>query len=330
MTGAPSLWSRFQELSPATEVGAVAAIRCGAGNNHLLVRGARGEPTLLLATETRLTPRADVRLKHVSVQFDRKFEIAHGESGVAEVGSFCKFTCEPSDTHLHQYFVELMAATAGSHAGTLSPNETDEVVDVLLELFRKLSLPAERSVTGLWGELLLIYLAASPEDFLDAWHLRATDGFDFAFSDKRIEVKTTERASREHDFSLKQVRSERSTDIVASVALARSSSGLSTMDLARLIAERVDLERQGKLWRLVVETLGDDADAASEQRFDLKAASEAVVFVRATEVPAPVVSEQAAPFVTNVRFCSNINALCLTAAMDKELVLGHLNPPPST
>lgn len=326
MTSAPSLWTRFQGLKPAADSGAVAAIRCGAGNQHLLVRGAFGEPALLLSTEPRTTPRADIRLKHVGVQFDRRFEIAHGDDGGTEVGNFCKFTCDPSGPHLHQYFVELMTATANTHLGMLAQETTDEVVDALLELFRKLSLPADRSVLGLWGELLLIHLASSPGEFVDAWHLRATDGFDFAFADGRIEVKTTERPSREHEFSLKQVRSGRSTDLVASVTLSRSSAGLSALDLARLIAERVEAAQQGKLWRLVIETLGDDADAEGEQRFDVQSASDALVFVHAADVPAPELSASVAPFVTDVRFRSNINALCAASALETADVLGRSAP----
>lgn len=288
----------------------------------MLVRGDRGEPALLLATETRAFPRADIRLKHVGVQFDRRFEIANGDDGSTEVGNFCKFICDPSGLHLHQYFVELMAATASTHPGVLSAQATDEVVDVLLELFRKLSLPADHSVTGLWGELLLMHLAASPGKFVDAWHLRTTDGFDFAFPDKRIEVKTTERLSREHDFSLKQARSGRETDFVASITLASSAAGLSALDLARLIAERLDVAQQAKLWRLVLETLGEDVDVDGGQRFDAKSASDGLVFVHASDVPAPEVSVSAAAFVTEVRFRSNINALCLTSAVDKDEILG--------
>ena len=277
---------------------------------------------MLLATETRAFPRADIRLKYVGVQFDRQFEIANGNDSSTSVGNFCKFTCDPSGFQLHQYFVELMAATASTHPGVLSAQATDEVVDVLLELFRKLSLPADQSITGLWGELLLMYLAASPAMFVDAWHLRVTDGFDFAFPDKRIEVKATERPSREHDFSLKQVRSGRETDFIASVTLARSSAGLSVLDLARLIAERLDAERQAKLWRLVLETLGEDTDIDGVQRFDAKSASDGLVFVRASDVPAPEVSANATAFVTDVRFRSNINTLCLTSAVDKDELLG--------
>lgn len=285
------------------------------------MRGERGEPALLLSTQPRETPRADIRLKHVGVEFDRRFEIAHGDEGRVEFGNFCKFTCDPLSPHLHQYFVELMAASASAHHGILNQSVADEVVDALLELFRRLSLPAERSVTGLWGELLLIHLARCPGDFVDAWHLRTSDGFDFAFADRRIEVKTTERASREHDFSLNQVRSGRSTDLVASVKLSRSASGLSCLELARLIAERLNAVQQGKLWRLVIETLGDDTDADSEQRFDVRSASDLLTLVRAEDVPAPEVAASALPYVTDVRFRSNINILCMTSALATSSIL---------
>ena len=322
MTKMPSLWERFQALNLTADASAIAAIPCGSDKQHLLIRGHGGEPALLLATDPRASPRADIRLKHVGVQFDRRFEVAHGDDGSTEIGNFCKLTCDPSGSHLHEYFVELMAATAGTHPGVLSAQATDQAVDMLLELFRKLSLPTDQSVTGLWGELLLMHLADSPGRFIDAWHLRATDGFDFAFPDKRIEVKTTERVSREHVFSLNQVRSHRETDLIASITLARSSSGLSALDLARLIAERLDVAQQAKLWRLVLETLGQDADADGEQRFDAKSASDGLIFVRASDVPAPEISADVAVFVTEVRFRSNINVLCLNSPVGKAEILG--------
>lgn len=323
MTGAALLWTRFQNLKPTADSGAVGAIPCGFGNQHLLIRGERGEPALLLSTETRTTQRADIRLKHVGVQFERRFEIANGDEGVTEVGNFCKLTCEPSSPHLHQYFVELMAATASMHAGLLIQQATDEVVGALVDLFRELSLPGERSITGLWGELLLIHLASSPGDFVDAWHLRPTDSFDFAFSECRIEVKTTERPSREHDFSLKQVRSGRLDDLVVSVTVSRSSAGLSALDLARCIAERLNAAQQAKLWRLVITALGEDAEADDEQRFDMTSASDALTIVRAADIPAPDMSASAAPYVTDVRFRSNINTLCATSALEKARILSR-------
>ncbi len=317
----PTLWARFQSLKPTGISGAVVAIRCGLDNQHLLVRGERNEPVLLLSSKPREMPRADIQLKHIGVQFDRKFEVESNDGSEVMVGYYCKFTCEPSSSHLHQYFIELMAACAGTHQGDLNPTIVDQIVDSLLELFRKMSPPDDNSVTGLWGELLLIYLAEFPGEFLDAWHLRKSDSFDFSFGEKRIEVKTTEGPSREHEFSLKQIRSGRSTDFIASIVLSRSSDGISVLDLARLIAERLDAVRQGKLWRLVVGTVGDDADGDSDQYFDLKSASDSVVFLCAEDVPAPEVPVSAIPFVTNVKFRANLNVLCNNSILLKESFL---------
>lgn len=323
MSGAAtSLWVQFQALRPSADACAVEAIHCGSGAHHLLVRGERGEPILLLASEPRSSPRADIRLKHVAVQFDRRYEVVNKGVGAPDVANFCKFTCEPGASHLHQYFVELMTATAAAHPGSLSQQSADDVIDALLELFRTLALAADTTVTGLWGELLVMHLAASPGVFVDAWHLRATDGFDFAFSDKRIEVKSTISTARDHDFTLRQVRSGRESDLVASVILTRSSAGLSVLDMARMISDRVNEVQRAKLWRLVLATLGEDALFDEEQRFDLQGASDGLVFVRAVDVPAPDVSEAAAAFVSDVRFRSNINVLCATSFVDRSLVFG--------
>lgn len=319
--GATSLWEKFQSLAPSVDSEAVSAIRCGLMNQHLMVRGAYGEPVLLLATEPRTNPRADIRLRHVSVMFDRSFEVANSESGGVDVGTYCKFTCNSTSSYLHQYFVELMAATASTHMGLLSQDSSDTVVDALLELFRKSSLSSDQSISGLWGELFLIHSAAAPAAFIDAWHLRATDSFDFAFPEARIEVKASERPTREHEFSLRQVRTGRGSDLVASVILSSSSAGHTVLDLARLIAERVDEVRQAKLWSIVFETLGDDAEVSGEQRFDLKGAAESLVFVNSNDIPAPEVSEACSPFVTDVRFRCNISSLCAASSVVKTEVL---------
>ena len=320
MTKALSLWAKFLQLKPLADTGSVTAIRCGIGNLHLLARGDQGEPILFLACEPRPSPRSDIRLKHVGVQFDRQFEVDNECDVSTQVGSYCRITCDSCIPRLHQYFVELMAATAEAHSGVLSPHVADELIDGLLELFRKLAPAPDGSVVGLWGELLLIHLAALPEQFVDAWHIRTTDGFDFAFPDKRIEVKTTESPSREHDFSLRQVRPARPTDFLASIKLSRSSAGFSVLDLVRLITVRLDAQRQGKLWRLVIETLGDDPEG--EHSFDLVSASESLVFVNTIDVPAPHVSENAAPYVTNIRFRSNINEICSNLSLERSLIMG--------
>jgi hypothetical protein len=310
MTLVAPLWELFVALDISTESKTASALRCGQMLQHLLVKGQGGEPVLLLETEPRTSPRADIRLKHIHVAFDKRFEVANSDSASKVDGNYCSLTCTPDSSNLHRYFVELMSATATVHDGVLTQAEMDEVVDALLDLFRKLALPPQRSVTGLWGELLLIQLAAKPGAFVDAWHMAPIDGFDFAFENRRIEVKTTERPMREHEFSLRQLRPGRPGDYVASVVLSRSAAGRSALDLARLISDRVDGVQQAKLWMQVLEILGQDAEGSDDQAFDVKAATDSIALVPSCSVPAPRIDPADSALICDVRFRANITSLC--------------------
>ncbi|QIM54764.1 PD-(D/E)XK motif protein [Hydrogenophaga crocea] len=296
-------------MPPSGPHAAATALRSGPGHPHFLLKGANGEPLLLLACEGRRSPRADIRLKHVQVAFDKQFEVVNDLTGLAEVGTYCKFACMTDSPHLHRYFVELMAATANSHAQMLGQAEADAVVEALLELFRKMAAPAEKSVVGLWGELLLIHLAEDPNSFVDAWHSRATDAFDFEFETQRIEVKSTERALRQHEFSLKQVRPGRDGDLIASVTLSRSSNGKTVLDLARLISARLDERRQTKFWGLLVQTLGEDAESADEHLFELAGATDSLVFIPSAVIPAPAIDGESVAVISDVRYKADITGL---------------------
>lgn len=72
------------------------------------------------------------------------------------------------------------------------------------------------------------------------------------------------------------------------------------------------------------ETVGEDAEADGEQRFDLTSASETLAFVRAVDVPAPEISAGATPYVTDVRFRSNINTACAEKSCERVNVLGRI------
>lgn len=306
------LWGAFEALTTSGDASAISAVRCGGAKQHLLIKGNYGEPILLLATEPRKTPRAPVRLKHVSVGFELLFEVTDTTSGEVTSGTYCKFICEPTSVSLHPYFVEVLAATASIHGTTLSQLDADEAVDAMLELFRQLDGPAKTTVVGLWGELLIIHAAKNATDFINAWHIAGTDTYDFAFSDARLEVKATERSVREHDFALEQVRGGRTGDSVASLLLSRSAAGISVLGLANSIAQRVPPIQQQKLWTLVLAELGQDAEAADEQTFDPEAALNNLRIIPAARVPAPQIDGDDDAFISNVRFRANIALVCDT------------------
>ena len=318
MSQSHGLWARFEALSSSLDTSAVSAIRLDAAERHLLVKGKFGEPILLLAATPRTSPRAPIRLKHVSVAFDAQYEVTNTDSGGTTTGTYCKFTSDPDSVSLHPYFVEFLASTARMHESSLQQFEVDGIVDATLELFRKLATSPKNTVTGLWGELLLIHAAEYPDVFLKAWHIAGTDVFDFAFDDARVEVKTTERRTREHEFSLEQVRGGRAEDTVASVMLTRSAAGLSVLDLTRKIASRVSVDQQEKLWSLVLETLGHDAENCDDQKFDEKAALNSISLIPALAIPAPEIMEEDAATITNVRFKANVSDASARSALNVE------------
>lgn len=310
MRAPDALSSQFEALTRSGDSTAISAVHCGGAKQHLLIKGKFGEPILLLATEPRKTPRAPVMLKHVSVAFEVCYEVTDTEKNEVSSGTYCKFTCEPSSESLHRYFVEVLAATASVHGTTLTQSDADNVVDAMLELFRQLENPPNKTIVGLWGELLIIEASAHTAGFIDAWHLAGTDTFDFAFSESRLEVKATERTTREHDFSLAQVRGGRGGDMVASVLISRSAAGVTVLGLTRRIAARVPPAQQKKLWALVLGALGLDAEASNEQAFDLTAALANLRFIPAASVPAPDIGKDNAALVFNVRFRANIDRVC--------------------
>lgn len=304
------LSSKFDALENSGDSTAISAVRCGDAKQHLLIKGKFGEPILLMATEPRRTPRAPVQLKHVGVAFEVRYEVTDQEKKEISIGTYCKFKCEPSSESLHSYFIEVLAATASTHGAILTQENTDDAVDAMLELFRQLEGAPNKTIIGLWGELLNIEASADKKEFIDAWHLKDTDAFDFAFANCRLEVKATEKSLREHDFSLTQVRGGRPGDFIASVLLSRSAAGITVLDLASRIAERVPAAQQQKLWSLVIGSLGFDAEASNDHAFDLIGALRDLRFIPAGSVPAPNIGKNDISFISNVRFRANIQKLC--------------------
>lgn len=310
------IWTEFEALTSTKDANAASAIRCGNEQQHLLLKGRFGEPTLLISCETRHNPRPSISLKHISVAFDTMYEVMPHESSEIKRLNFSRITCAPESHTLHKYFVEVLVAVANSLPSKLSETDVDEVISSLLELFRKFSFAPTRAVSGLWGELIVIFSATNPGVFIDAWHLTVSDTFDFTFSDCRLEVKATERSVREHEVSLSQVRGGRSGDALVSVRLSRSAAGDTVLDLTRRIAALLSQQQQVKLWQLVLETLGQNADASGEQSFDVQQAVRDLLFFSSSSIPAPIVSSSDAGLISDVRYRVNLSALPVVNHID--------------
>lgn len=305
---ANSVWENFCELKAANEFEGN-GIPCGDKKQHLFVKGKDGEPVLFLKSEPRLHPRAPIRLMNVVGEFDRKYSLNSVGGAEAVTSFFTTFRCVPEAADLHPYFVEMMVAIAAVQPASLSEKEVDNVVASLVELFRPGSAAGQSTVAGLWGELLVIAVSTDASAFINGWHIDATDTFDFAFSDRRIEVKSSEKQTRVHEFSLGQVAERREGDYVASVLLKRSAAGVSTLELAEQVAANLDDGGRAKLWGLVFRILGEDATLTNDVRYDIKFAKDNLRFIPSNNVPAPFIDEEGRRFISHVRYQAQMESI---------------------
>jgi hypothetical protein len=145
--------------------------------------------------------------------------------------------------------------------------------------------------------------------------------FDFSFPDARLEVKTTQSPTRDHEFALAQVSGGRPSDYVLSIVVQRSSAGASAIDLAKSIATVVDGATADRLWRGIFETLGAELDGVEDQRFDVDVARASLKAFRAMDVPAPVVPEDLKDIVTNVSFFVSLGAIADTQDLQRLMAM---------
>lgn len=312
MTMRKTIREQFDALNPV-EGSLSLGIPCGPDEQHLLVKNPAGEPLLLLRSTPRRQPRAPIRLKNVVVEFERRYGYSlddyEATDAVEVADCFTAIRCLADASTLYSYFVEMMSATAAGLPAPLSEAQVDNVVTNLLELFKSGNAAGQSTVAGLWGELLVISVSADTTAIVKAWHLDTSDSFDFALSERRIEVKSSEKQMREHEFSLGQVSERRDGDYIASVLLKRSAAGVSTLELAEQIAARLDDASRAKFWGLVFHTLGDDAALTNDTKYDLKFSKDSLRFIPSNRVPCPTLDEEGRRLISHVHFRANIESI---------------------
>lgn len=309
MTGM-NIWERFEALERGGSELALPALQLPGSGAHYLAKGAAGEPVLLLKVSKRTAPRIPLGLQHVQVEFEVECavrDLGSGTEGKFVTATFCRSACDPAAPGLHPLFTHALAGAVESLPPMLSPGDVDRFFDDAVELFRLFSSPAKTSVVGLWGELLVIAASSDRDAFLTGWHVTPDETFDFAFQNAFMEVKTTTRHNRLHEFSLAQIRGAQLPVIVASVVVEQSDAGKNVFDLATEIQDGLSLLNRAKLWRLVAQSVGSEAEGAGDVRFIRAAAVNSLRFYEAATLPAPEVSGTAAQCISAIRFSLDLD-----------------------
>lgn len=253
---------------------------------------------------------ADLNLEYISVMFNKKCSLID-DSNRKFSKVYTVITLNQSDCDFQNYFLEVVYLILQR-----IPNKADGVlikkeIDKILQLFSYTSLPAEKSVQGLWAELLVIEQSENPEYLIKSWHNQANSRFDFNDGKDKLEVKSTSLAKRVHDFSLDQLKpNENSKLIIASVFALETTSGKNINDLRKMIFEKVsNIETQSLMDSIVFKVLGNEISKSLDFYFDYQLAVDELKFFDFDSIPK---IESIPTEISNVKFScdlSNIKSL---------------------
>lgn len=317
-----NIWERFEALgqgSDSDDASALAALRLPGTGTHYLAKGVAGEPILLLRAAKHRVPKIPLGLRHVQVEFDIDCAVRDFDDRVEEkkvTATFCRATCDPTAPGLHPLFAHAMAGAVESLPAELSPAEADRFFADAVELFRSFSAPPTTTALGLWGELFLLAISPCKDTLVSGWHFDPGQVFDFALPQVCLEVKTTARQNRQHAFSLAQLRSGHLPIVVASVVTERSDAGESVLDLATAVQDELTPINRAKLWRMVAESVGSDADGSGDIRFLRIAATNSLRFYDAAKLPVPEISGATSACISGVRFNLDLDRAPTVVALD--------------
>ncbi len=277
--------------------------------SHRLAKDPHGSPCLLLSQPAGTKRSLPIRLQNLSVTYDARCNITYS-TGTQEQNSFTIIKCSNSDPRLFPHFLNILSPVVIALGANPTSAAVRRAISGLVELFRSLTMPTEKSIQGLWGELVVIHNSADPKTLVAAWHRKPEEHFDFSAGPQKVEVKSSSNRRREHYFSLAQLMCPGpSRTVVASLFVERAGGGLSLKQLFEqtryLLRDDPDL-----LTRFDVSfysALGSAWSGAMNESFDWELAEESLAFFDANSVPKVPTPIPAG--VSDVRFCSDLSTV---------------------
>lgn len=281
-----SLYQRFVELANAEIATEFTAIPLSQNRKDFLAKGTVGEPVFLLHDSSPAQYIVGRKLRHLSAEFHTTCRVQSGTNVLDD--QFAMVTCDPHSPELHELFIRCVGAAVESlpiHCGT---KELETCVHTLLDLFRALSEPSTREVSGLWAELWVIAKSDNVAHVMEAWHKDTFERFDFSWESNCVEVKSTVRDIRIHEFALEQLSVPLDGQgYVVSMMLQPLTGGVGILELVGEIEASLSSmpHLKNKLWAGVTKALGKDFSDKIDKNFDLSFAERNLVVYNMVDVP---------------------------------------------
>lgn len=277
--------------------------------NYRLAKDSSGSPCLLLRQATATTPTSPIRLQNLVVSYGVPCIITRPDSQQEE-GAFTIVKCSNVDPSLFPHFLKILSPIIITLGPVPTAAAVRRAISGLVDLFQALTIPAKKSIQGLWAELFVIRYASNPYEVVRAWHSAPGEHIDFVSGRHRIEIKSSSTRTRIHHFSLVQLTPPvQARLVVASLFVENIGGGVSlsqiTDEIRMMLSE--DSELLARFDAVLYATLGAGWAEAMEERFDSELASESLQFFESLSIPR--VDSVIPTSVSDVRFTSDLSGV---------------------
>ncbi len=305
-TSLSELLGSVAPLMVGADEGAFRVISIPGYERHYVGRNSAGQPCFLLGSEPGAF-QAPVRLALLEARFGNQHRI-HPIDGDQREELLSVITCTSHDVQAQAYFLHVCETILRIVGPDPTLDSIVQSVQRLIEIFRRLSRPASRSLNGLVGELFLIAASRDVRGSVAAWRSTDIDRFDFSTGNVRLDVKASAERLRIHHLSAEQCQPPEGTiGLLASLFIEGSGGGQSLRELVIAIETalggREDLIL--KVQETVAETLGESLPSAMGARFDDRLALASLRFYDLATVPA--IRDGVPPEVSGVHFRSDVS-----------------------
>lgn len=191
------------------------------------------------------------------------------------------------NSRMHDYFLRVIDGMIYELIKDLSIKALNGEIEYLIQLFSSTKKIDEKVILGLWGELLYILSSSDIQSTIQAWHLDKDNLFDFSYAEVSVEVKTTTKSKRIHEFNNDQIKKYKRMKVnIVSIITEKVSLGKSIMDLWNEInLACLNNESRGKVARIISETVSQDLNALSQIKYNINMAESTLRTVNSSLIP---------------------------------------------
>ncbi len=280
------LYQKFIALPSAETVTEFTAICLSQSRKDFLAKGMDGAPVFLLQDASPVRYVVGRRLRHLSVEFHTTCRVQIDTTIISD--QFAILACDSTSPELYELFIRCVGAAIEGLPADCGTKELEGCVDTLLDLFRGLSESSAREVSGLWAELWVIARSNNTVRALEVWHDNVFERFDFSWDLVCVEVKSTVRDIRQHEFALEQLNVPlNGQGYVISLMLQQLTGGVSILELAKEIEANLFTvpHLKTKLWKGIAKALGKDFSDKLDKKFDPSFAERNLVVYNMVDMP---------------------------------------------